>query len=169
MYSFLDYPIYEFRPNLPSITNHCIVNPWSLSNNNNNDDGNKHNQQGLTVYDCRDSNPLNPSSTKTTTKPLTIAIASFHHYPNKHELTRYEKLILSNHIGYCIKHKYIYFDVNQYVFNDVEIAKYFDSTIPSANAIFKAQKPFIIYNILTDNLYSNVIDYVLWVDFDAIF
>ena len=154
-YETLSYPLHEFKPNLPSITNHCIVHPWM-------------NKDRLWVYDCTDIHTL---STKPSppSKQYTIAIASFHHYPNKQELTRYEKLILSNHIGYCIKHRYIYFDVNNLIFDDKEIKKYFDATIPSANAIFKAQKPFIIHSILNDDKFKDVIDYVLWIDFDAIF
>eukprot|EP01083_Nonionella_stella_P021531 59696_1 len=145
IYKMMDYPLYEFKPTLPSITEQCVVHPW------------KHNLK-YTVYDCTERN-----------RSITIAIASFHLYPSKHELSRYEMMMLSNHIAYTMKHKYIYFDMNDLIFDDAHISSYFSSNIPSANAMFKSQKPFIIDAILNDTYYGNTIDYVMWIDFDAIF
>merc|ERR550525_613564 len=139
---------------MASIVEHCIVHPWN-------------GRDRLTVYDCTNNTPSMESAPKHSN--LSIGISSFHHYPSNQELTRYEKLILSNHIGYAIRHRAVYFDVNELLFDDDGISDYFESTIPSANAMLKAQKPFIVDSILKDKYYGDLLDAVLWIDFDAVF
>ena len=163
-YGSLDYPIHQFDPKMPRIIQNCIVHPWNE-------------REKLTVYDCTNNTPAMPPMAGFSTKKsnrgkyrnLTIGIASFHHYPSNSELTRYEKLVLSNHVGYAIRHRAVYFDINELIFDDKTIRKYFHHTIPLANAMFKAQKPFIINAILNDKYYGKLLDAVLWIDFDAVF
>ena len=105
-YDAVDYPIHEFNPKMASIVEHCIVHPWN-------------GRDRLTVYDCTNNTPSMDSPTLSKRRKLSnlsIGIASFHHYPSNQELTRYEKLILSNHIGYAIRHRAVYFDVNELMF-----------------------------------------------------
>ena len=164
-YGAVDYPIYQFDPKMTRIVQNCIVHPWN-------------DREKLTVYDCTNNTPAmlpmggaTDAGTVNVSKysNLTIGIASFHHYPSNSELTRYEKVVLSNHIGYAIRHRAVYFDINEMIFDDDAMTRYFHCTIPSANAMFKAQKPFIINAILTDKYYGNLLDAVLWIDFDAVF
>jgi len=122
-----------------------------------------------TVYDCTDKHGQHGRSKHSHQSALTVGIASFHHYPSKNTLSRYEKLVLANHIGYAIRQRAVYFDVNALLFDDERIATYFEDRIPTAHAMFKAQKPFIINAILNDKYYGNLLDAVLWIDFDAVF
>eukprot|EP01084_Bolivina_argentea_P035500 65843_1 len=109
--------------------------------------------KGVNVINCTNSNNNN----------LTVAITSFH----KHYKTSLETLIISNHIHYVTKHNYIYFDISELLFNDSNIQNYFKNS--SRNPMYLMQKVFIVHAILTDSIFGDSIDYVLWIDFDAIF
>eukprot|EP01084_Bolivina_argentea_P199561 341455_1 len=132
-------------------TNDCDIYKWKLIT------------KGANIINC---------TSNSTTNDLTIAIASFHYYVDDYRFTIYEQMILQNHISYVIKHKYIYFDVSSLLFNNLKINKYFNDEIRNdqdPHPMFKAQKSFIISSILSDKIFGNSIDYVLWIDFDAIF
>ena len=73
---------------------------------------------------------------------------------------KYRKALL-NHIGYAIKHDYIYFEIRNLIERNLSNFKYLKS-----KHIIIGQKPFIIDQIFND---FNNLNYLLWIDSDVLF
>ena len=133
-YQFIQHSVYD-GDKIESI---CDI--YSLDNNK------------MTVYNC--SNNTN-----------NIGIVSFHFYgDNTDKSLSYENFILSNHIEYTMRNRYIYFDVHELIYDNQAWLEYFNDT----TIAFKAQKPFIIEFIFS-YFRSEQLSYLLWLDFDAVF
>mmetsp|Transcript_72554 Transcript_72554/g.115776 ORF Transcript_72554/g.115776 Transcript_72554/m.115776 type:complete len:453 (-) Transcript_72554:63-1421(-) len=145
-----EYVLTEYDPLL--FEQQCTVSEWQ--------------NNSITVYDC--STPASSS----THNQLKIGIVSFHSYKS----TDFVRFVTSNHVAYALQHNYVYFQAHNVIFNNSETHQYYTS-LPVrneryyTNPIYKIQKPFILSVILSEwrNSDHMALDYVLWIDFDAIF
>eukprot|EP01084_Bolivina_argentea_P308387 533246_1 len=71
------------------------------------------------------------------------------------------RMALNNHIGYTIKHKYIYFEIRNLIESNL------NGNYLKGKHIIIGQKPFIMTQIFKD--FNESIDYLLYIDSDVLF